>query len=308
MARMALREKTRALEPMLRELQRRWPDDLQLWLDWKKDGVLYHALPYVLRGAFPGAAEADLDRLTVATRMFLESILLADKIVDGHDEYDPGQLYLRAAAMQFEAYRLFHQVVPADAPFWEHFRAAFVSWAGGCALDRRFHAAEGKRPELTVDTAVEIARGKFPFPRVTAYALAALSGDDRHLEALVRSIDHFELSLCYWDDLRDWRKDAPAGAPSLVLAHLFAQFPELRGGQGEAWIEALAQALFKRGGAAAVIRITLDHLDQADALVADIPVFEWREMIALNRTATANALRDAAGAARRRREAEAQPV
>jgi UDP:flavonoid glycosyltransferase YjiC (YdhE family) len=301
-----LRAKRNAAEPLLLELQRHWPDDILLWIEGN-EGVLYQAYPFILHPVFPSVPEEAVSRFALACRVYFESAFMADKIVDGHKNYDHGQLYLRAVAMQFEAYRLFQGLFPADSPFWDRFRETFALYTRACGLERRLRTGGEDRSLVTREMSVRIAEGKFPFAAIVVHGMAALAGDQSNVEALAKSIEHFDMASYYWDDLKDWRKDLRERGPSLVVGHVLSARPELREAEEPS---AFARALYCDGEAEKVLDVSIAHLDAADALVAHLPLDDWREWLAVFRGYMERARTEAAavGVRNRARQAAQAPL
>jgi hypothetical protein len=271
----SLRAHREAAEPALGRLQKRWPRDILLWMPGN-ESVLYQAYPYILRPAFPTVDDERVQRLALACRVFFESIIIADKIVDDHRDTDLGLVYLQTVAMQFESYRLYQELIDRDAVFWERLRSVLVAYTAACSRERRVRTHVESLRDLTSEIALEIALGKYPFGRVAAFGLVELSRDDRNLDAVAASIEQFDLASYYWDDVMDWRKDLRDGTPSLALARALDAFPELRNGDLAARSEEFARAFYYGRLAEQMLQQGIDHLSRAAALVAHLPMTDWR--------------------------------
>lgn len=295
-----MRRKREALQPVLAKRQRAWPSDVRIWID-DNEGVLYQTYPHLLRGAFPSVADEDVERLSLACRLFFESVFLADKVVDGHVGREAGQLFLRIEAMQFEAYHVLGDLFPADAAFWNRFRETFATYVAACSRERRYRNGTEDLAALRSADAVEIARGKFPFARIAVFGLAELSGETRHADALVSSIEHFDLASYYWDDLKDWRKDLRARGPSLVIGRLLTDVPPLRRDLGPGADERFSRVLYLDGAAEGLLGRAIRHLDRGLALTEDVPVPEWRAWLESFRSALASCAAKSRAVIRRNR-------
>ena len=269
-----MRAERAAMMPRLQRLQAHWPDEVRLWIDGN-ESVLYHTYPFMLRGAYPAVDVEALRTLSMGLWMLCESVFVSDKVVDGDTGW-AGDAVLRVQAMQFEAYAQLHRLFPADSPFWARAREAWTAYARNCALERRLAAA----PEtVTRESSLRVARGKFPFSKLAVHGLAALACDDAKTEPLVASVDGFDLFTCLWDDVRDWRKDLAAGAPSTARGWVQSAHPELRGA-GADDADAFGRALFGRGHAGAIIAAAGHALHEAQQGVAGLGAGDWVAMLA----------------------------
>lgn len=269
-----MRAERAAMMPRVQQLQRRWPDEVRLWIEGN-EGVLYQTYPFMLRGAYPGVELEALRTLSIGMWLLCESIFLSDKVVDGDTGW-AGDAVMRVQAMQFEAYAHFHRLFSADSPFWERVREAWTAYARNCALERRLSAAPAA---VTRENAVEVAEGKFPFSRLAVHGLAALAGDPAKTERMIASLHAWDAFTCFWDDVRDWRKDLAAGAPSVARGYVQSAHPELRGaGPGD--VDAYGRALFGRGHAAAIVGAARGLLRRARESVEGLGADDWVAMLA----------------------------
>lgn len=270
-----LRQKRSLGEPLLRELEGQWPGDIILRIKGN-ESVHYHAYPFFFHPAFPGVPEELVSRFAVGCRILLESVILGDKIVDGEWSDDYGRLYLRVTAMQIEATHIFHELFPTDSVFWKRFREASADYARNCVLEQELRAAKGDRSLVTREMSIRVAAGKFPHTVLVAEGMAELAGDRGSVEALTRSIAHYDMATCYWDDLQDWRKDLRNGTPSMVLGELFSAHPELRETDDPS---AFARALYCDGRAEVLLDAGIGHLSAGVECVAHLPLADWTEFL-----------------------------
>lgn len=272
-----MRAERAAMMPRMLDLQAAWPESVGLWINGN-EGVLYQTYPFMLRGAYPSVDDERVRTLAMGLWMLFESIFLSDKVVDGDAAEGgwPGETMLRVQAMQMEAYARLHRLFPADSPFWARLRDAWTAYARTCLLERRL-----AEDPASVDrhNAVEVAAGKFPFSHLAVHGLAALSGDDTKTQRLVKSLSHFDLVTCYWDDIRDWRKDLAARAPSIARGFVLSAHPEL-GAAGEDDADAYGRALFGRGHAEEMLVIAIRHLRDGQAVVDGLGAESWVRMLA----------------------------
>jgi hypothetical protein len=272
-----MRAERAAMMPRMLDLQARWPEAVGLWIAGN-EGVLYQTYPYMLRGAYPSVDDERVKALSMGLWMLFESVFLSDKVVDGDAAEGrwSGETMLRVQAMQMEAYAQLHRLFPPDSLFWARLRDAWAAYARTCLLERRL-AEDPTRVDR--HNAVEVAAGKFPFSHLAVHGLAALSGDGAKTERLVRSLAHFDLVTCYWDDIRDWRKDLAARAPSIARGFVLSAHPELRdaGADDE---DAYGRALFGGGHAEEMIVTAIRHLRDGQAGVDGLGADDWVRMLA----------------------------
>ncbi len=265
----------RANQRRLERLQRSWPATVRL--DDRNETPIYNAYPYFFRAAFPPLPDRVLHQLSLAFRLYADSIFIVDGLVDGDSDESGGLPPLRLLARQFESYRLLYDLFPSDSRFWDRFRGLLATYADACARERGFLPAAAGWLKCTEEQAVEISDGKACVAKVVVVALGELSGDERHVEALSRTIAEFNVAIQYLDDLTDWRSDLERGKPSLFLHPVYARCAGLdptRVAPGE--VIAVAQELYYGGHALRLLEGVIRHVDRAAALVEGLPLEEWR--------------------------------
>jgi len=263
-----------AVQTIIADLQRRWPDDIALEPERTSD---YYALPYLLREAFPSLAAAELRPLAVFCKLYAGSILLHDQLIDGSAvggaiRSSLATPSLRLLAMHVEAYHQLHAQFPAGSAFWDRLRSYVAAYADACLEEKRF--AWGGRPwrEYTEAEALRIVIGKNGPARIIAAAMVELAGDDRLLEPLLDVTNAFNVATQMWDDLQDWKEDLQHGTPTLLLVRLVPERPaSLEGEAGRDVIKKLARELYYGGHARYVLELALAALDKAEQLKGTIP-------------------------------------
>lgn len=263
-----------AVQVILADLQRRWPDDIALEPERKSD---YYKLPYLFREAFPALAGPELRPLAVFCKLYAGSILLHDQIIDGGlvDGANRSAITtssLRLMAMHAEAYHQLHTLFPAGAAFWDRLRSYVAAYTDACLAEKRFAAGDRPWPEYTEAEALRIVIGKNGPARIIAAAMVELARDERMLEPLLDVTNAFNVATQMWDDLQDWKEDLRQGTPTLLLARLIPERPAgLDGKAGPDLVKQLARELYYGGHARHVLELVLTALDQAEQLQHAIP-------------------------------------
>jgi hypothetical protein len=162
----ALYKKAERVAETINELQTLWPGQIILSAS---NVSMYDCFPYLFEQAFPSIAADDLDRFAVAARLYASSIFLHDKLFD-QDREAASTVHLapvnalRILAMQFEAYRLLHELFPPFSGFWVDFRCYLSHFARACVEEQKFIAGGRVWRELSEELALDIARGAPPLP------------------------------------------------------------------------------------------------------------------------------------------------
>ncbi len=268
------------LAARLQQLQAGWPSAVRLELGAAASIYDYH--PYLFAQAFSGLDTRDVESLAVAARLFASFIFLSDEAIDGPSEAAFGPIApLRAAAMQFEAYRLLNELFPAGSRFWPRFGSYLRDLAESCVIEAEF--GSGRRPwrQFTEDVARGVAIKKAAIAKASVAGLAELADDGGPSAALESAVDHYNVAHQLFDDLGDWKKDLRRGQPSLVLSRLLPDegpfgaeppSPDQVGG--------LARKLYYEGHAGHVLGLALLELGQADQALAGLPPVPLADAVA----------------------------
>lgn len=273
----------------LGRLQAGWPAAVSLG---GTEASMYDAFPQLFAGAFPGISDDALHRLTLASRLFATAIFLHDKIVDDGPEAAAARTptnAVRTLALQFEAYRLLHDILPARSAFWGDLRGYLADFAQACVDEQRF--ATGGRPWSECDPALarRMALGKNGISRAVVAGLAALHGDRAALAPLTASIDAYNLASQVLDDLTDWQQDLAFGSPSSVLVRVLDRRPERSAGEDRSG--EVGRRIYYDGHATALLDAAIAELDANARAVAAFAVPRWHAILAERRTRCAD-LRD----------------
>jgi squalene-hopene/tetraprenyl-beta-curcumene cyclase len=268
------------LAARLEQLQAGWPSAVSLELGAAASIYDYH--PYLFAPAFSGLDARQVESLAVAARLFASFIFLSDEAIDGPPDAAFGPIApLRAAAMQFEAYRLLNELFPDGSRFWPRFGGYLRDLAESCVIEVEF--GSGRRPwrQFTEEVARSVAIKKAAIAKASVAGLAELAGGGGQAAVLESAVDHYNVAHQLFDDLGDWKKDLRRRQPSLVLARLLPDGgpfgaddagPELVGG--------IARRLYYEGHASHVLRLALLELGEADHALTELPPLPFADAVA----------------------------
>lgn len=270
---------TPELESEIQRMQARWPEALGL-----QEGPPSNlfSLPFNFAGAFPTLERERLSRFAVGCRLFAGSIFSQDRILDGVD--GSAVMLMRSMALQAEAYQQWHALFAPAAGFWPRLRSYLSEYAWACIEEQSFTLGQRTWEQYDEALGVRLALGKNCLSRAVIAGLVELSGDEGPLKPLERALDSINLAAQHWDDVRDWKEDLRRGVPSVLLARVVRQRPS--GVDAEEWKRLelkLARRLYYEGHVSYVLGRALVALDSAEALMADMPGLEVREMVAIFR-------------------------
>ncbi len=265
-----------ATRTALSHLQEKWPDEIALSL--KRKGIYYYGLPYLFAPAFPSLQLTELRSLNLATCLFASSIFLYDKLMDrSPSPYLSTASGLQAQAMQFEAYQQLHRIFAPEQVFWRRFQTYVSEYAEACLLEQRFRSGQQSWRDYTEKIAVEIAIAKGGIARATIAALVELAQDERWLEPLTASLNHFSIACQLLDDLQDWKEDLHSGLPSLLLARMVHEWPVQLAADDSKQLRELAREIYYGEHASYVLGLALESLEQAHNTIADLPKLPWHQ-------------------------------
>lgn len=262
--------------------RKRWPRPVSLLAD-NKAGSVYDKYPYLFAPAFPGVGDAALVTLAAAARFYAFALFALDEIIDRDSAAaDSVALPLDTFALLHEAYTTLGGLFPPTSPFWPGLQSRLRCYVAAVAAEDAFVSGARDISELTEDEAEGLARGKCAIAEVTACALAALAADGSAGDRVTGSIVGYNIACQLLDDVRDWRKDAEAGRPSLALAQALRiaglRAADLAGADGPdraVMLDAVGRALYFGGAAASIIDRADAALRQAAESVRGLPLQPW---------------------------------
>jgi hypothetical protein len=275
-----IEDATAAVTASLQRLQERWPSAVQLGITTRAS--IYHSYPHLFLGAFPGLDTARIEPLCLAASLFADSLFVADDLMDEEvTDRDTTTNVVRIQAMQFEGYRILHELVAPEARFWLRFRDYLALYGAACIDERRFAQPGADWSELTQPVALRIAKGKSSLAKFVVAGLAELAGDEAPVEPLTRALDRYYTARQMIDDLSDWRQDLERGYPSLLLARVASGGlagltpPELARRPEE-----VGRTVYGGGHARYVVKLALQGLAEGEALASPFPDLLWHRVMA----------------------------
>lgn len=262
-----------------------WPEPVgELWR--RQAVTVYDRYPRLFAPAFPGIAEADLTALSTAARSYALALFGIDMIIDRDDPGLAGTLPLDVLALLHDSYQSLGALFGPDSRFWAALRDQLRAFMSAMMTERDFLRGARDTSELAEADAIELARGKGCVAEVTAAGLAALAADGTARDAVAGSIAGYNIACQFLDDVRDWRKDAVAGRPSLVLAEAMRQAgirtADLRaaGRDRDAMLDTLGRVIYFGGAAASVLNRARAELRAASRGVSGLALEPWQRKLA----------------------------
>jgi squalene-hopene/tetraprenyl-beta-curcumene cyclase len=274
-----LRQEAAATQERLRALQSRWP--AELFGDHLTHSSTYDCFPHLFRPAFPGVDLETARSLSLAGCLLANSLFVYDALVDGTAPalLTPANL-LRAQALQFEAYRLLHVLLPPASPFWEDLRKHLAELAAVTLVESRLRQEGPPWPQMDLALARRLAIGKAGVAEAAIAALAALSGREGAVGPLTAALDEFAVATQMFDDLRDWKEDLAQRMPSLLLARAHDELAREGRPLSAGDRARVAKCIYYGGHASSTIEIALGCLERASEYTASLGPLPWQLVVA----------------------------
>ncbi|AFY50883.1 squalene cyclase [Nostoc sp. PCC 7524] len=272
-----IRQDTSAVTPARNFLREYWPSGIYIETLTNERENICDYFPELFISAFVGITPTQLEYLTSAGQIFASSLVLCDKMMDSLAvAYPEAERILGMQAMQFEAYQLLQQLFLPNASFWSRFRNYYAGYTDACLQEQYFALGKRHWSEYTQALAIEIIKGKTGVAKCTIAGLVELAQNDELLIPLTASIDHFYLANQMLDDLLDWKDDLRCQIPSLLLSRLLKEWP-VHGTQQELELlkKQLEREVYYGGHATYLLEMSLQFLEDAEILKADLPNLLW---------------------------------
>jgi squalene-hopene/tetraprenyl-beta-curcumene cyclase len=239
--------------------------------------TIYTVYPFLFAEAFPRVDRRELVELGVACRLLAISAFAFDSIVDRECREDMlAATTLSGNAMRFEAHQILASLFPPGAPFWKRMRGYLTGEALAICREQEFALGTTPWSEFDEATARAIIVGKTGLANVPIAALGDLGGRPELLEPLEESIANYYLARQMWDDLCDWKRDARAGMPTLLLARVIPERTEVT---REVVFEDLARRVYYDGHAQYVLELALEHAAAASRIPSELRTLPWCRVI-----------------------------
>ena len=259
------------------ELQTNWPNEASLSLEALPS--VYDFYPYIFLEAFPPLSAEDIRLFATAIRLLASAIFLLDKVLDASDGASENRRSneLRVVSLLWEAMLLLSREFEATSKFWEYFRNYLSEHVNACLLEGRLDDVVSLSPQAAEARLLAIAIGKNGVSRTAIAGLAEMAQNYQYFDALVESVNKYNLAHQLLDDVVDWKDDFEQRRLSLLL------YRAIRAPSSE-WNgltkEVLARKIFYEGHALAVLAMGIDSLEEAQSIIInDIPVPLWSEVL-----------------------------
>jgi hypothetical protein len=164
----------------------------------------FYYYPFLFAEAFPSVTRKDLRRLSLANRVLLEAVLLADRKIDQTRPWTPSDFCLADRCVH-RAMEILLPLFPPEHEFWQETDAWYLEHARAIVREQRLH--RHRLCEYTQEEFFQISTGKVALLRTNLLAMGILSRRKHVLMPLMRSQDRFLVGFQCFDDLRDWKED-----------------------------------------------------------------------------------------------------
>jgi hypothetical protein len=287
----AIRARTRKWSgPVQAVMQRRWPAIAKLAVG--PPDSIFNVYPKLFAGAYPPIDARRLERFSLACRHIAGAIVLSDRVIDNEASRETvAGVVLRLHALNFESYAAFADLFGRDMPIWNALRSNLAEFCLAMSLESQFVGGLRSFSMLDDAEAERIARMKTGLARIAVQGLGALSGVTEAEEALVRSVDAYNVARQIVDDVLDWKEDFRCRRPSTVMARLHRFLPAHGAAPESADLLRAGRVLYYDGHASALLDRAVDLVSSSirEPVFESVPV--WSMVM--------DDLRDGAGQLRR---------
>ncbi len=260
------------------DLQEEWKNLVSLQENFKNPiETIYDCYPYLLKSLFPNVKEDQIQQLSVAGRLFGQSIILLDNFLDKNITNKDTRNLFSPLVMQWESQKLLNRLFESDTIFWKRFDVFYEEHIQACANEENFRNGSRKWTEYTEEIGLNIVIGKKGISRAVIAGLVELSGKEELNEPLTEAVNNFNIACQVLDDLVDWKEDLKNSAPSILLARVFKTQPKMN----EHIIEDVAKLIYYKGHAQHVLTIGLEAAEKALNLLQlfDGDKTDWYEIV-----------------------------
>lgn len=163
----------------------------------------YLTFPYLFYEHFPTVTQDHYDALALSNALYLDFVLLTDRLMDGKVKWEPSVAFWVTSAYQ-EISLILSELFARSSPFWDDFDGYRRERIEALQLERLAHFH--KVAPYSEEEKIAIAAGKSAMAKATIAALAYLS-EQASPEALLASCEAYHVGLQLLDNLQDWRSD-----------------------------------------------------------------------------------------------------
>lgn len=246
-----------------------------------KERSIYSVYPFLFSSVFPSVSRSDIRTLAVSGRLYFDSLLFADKIMDDKLTLEMTTNYvLKLQALQYEASKILHTLYSSESPFWLRFTKNWLDYTSACHTEKKFMTGELAWGDYTEEKAFEIARGKCGIARTAVSGLAILANCDQVEAALYSSIENHYVARQFWDDISDWKKDFKENIPSLLLSRVMdgpLHFSNEE--ESDSFIQQLKYEVYYNGHLEYLLDLALHKINDARQNLNGIDAPEWSRVI-----------------------------
>lgn len=214
-------------------------------------------LPHLLAPAFSPIDRAKLNKLSVASCLFSDAVLLCDDVIDyAATDSSTAKDLPKAVALFMESYRIFGEVLWDRPAFWGRLRSYIGDYLD--AMDREARLSSGVLSwrDCRQEGCIEIVRGKNGLVRTVSAAIGEFGNDILKADVAGELLLNYFVACQMLDDLRDWREDVRNGSMSLLLLRVSAERPEV------ANVEHIGRCIFGNGHAEYVLTLGIEVLER----------------------------------------------
>jgi hypothetical protein len=163
----------------------------------------YLTFPYLFYEQFPRVPVTHYDSLALSNALYLDFVLLTDRLMDGKVRWEPSVAFWVTSAYQ-EVSLILSQLFARDSSFWDDFDAHRRERIEALQIERLAHLH--RIVPYTEEEKIAIAAGKSAMAKATIAALAYLA-EQVAPTALLASCEAYHVGLQLLDNLQDWRSD-----------------------------------------------------------------------------------------------------
>lgn len=168
-----------------------------------EDIYFYLRFPYLFYECYHQVPAESYDQLALSQYLYLNHVLMTDRLMDGKLLLEPQIAYWVNAVHQ-KIVLILSQLFAPEAPFWAYFDQCRCENTQALLLERVKHTY--KLQPYSESEKILIFGGKSAMAKAGVAALACLSGQDVP-ENLLISCEAFHIGLQLMDNLQDWRSD-----------------------------------------------------------------------------------------------------
>lgn len=261
-----------------RDVQLQWPRKVDF------SGLLPDSeiaiLPLFFADAFGRIEHERFTHFLAGSRLLASAIVIADALFDKDlERSDQIAFLLRWHGVQFELERQLTKAFSPESSFWPAYRATLAEYLGCVATEWTYASRRRRLADMTHSECLHIALAKSSVSRVTIAGLRLLGDDASRADALLQSLDKYNLARQIWDDVQDWKSDVRSNLPTLVTVRLAATTGLDDMTSGEPDLAALARELHYGGHMDELLELARESLASAQDLADREKPLPWHALV-----------------------------